>query len=215
MLRTHLTRLNGFLVKSLILMPQESVCESGDKRYHGWHARWNNWWMKRTTFINWVWGLTMNFTGALTSVYVLLWKGKQRYFNEQLQETKAGDSCCTWKNLKLLLRNGSESSGAAARTANAAKTSVTTSFNRFFAIYLLFGISKVGPSIKPAIIFKWLPRFERQKNLNYERSLYRRFVRSLKNLNETRQKVLTVFHLVYLKTEQTLASPLSVIFYLI
>ena len=72
----------------------------------------------------------MNFTGALTSVYVLLWKGKQRYFNEQLQETK-GDSCFTWKNLKQLLRNGPESSGAAARTANAAKTSVTTSFNRF------------------------------------------------------------------------------------
>ena len=48
-----------------------------------------------------------------------------------------GDSCFTWKNLKQLLRNGSESSGAAARTSNAVKTSVTPSFNRFFAIYLL------------------------------------------------------------------------------
>ena len=27
--------LNSFLVKSPILMPQESACESGDKRYHG------------------------------------------------------------------------------------------------------------------------------------------------------------------------------------
>ena len=33
MLRTHKTLLNSFLVKSPILMPQESVCESGDKRY--------------------------------------------------------------------------------------------------------------------------------------------------------------------------------------
>ena len=32
-----------------------------------------------------------------------------------------------------------------------------------------------------------------RKNLNYERLLYRRFVRSLNNLNQRRQQVLTVF----------------------
>ena len=41
--------------------------------------------------------------------------------------------------------------------------------------------------------FKWLPRFQRPKILNYERLLYRRFVRSLNNLNQRRQQVLTVF----------------------
>ena len=51
-LKRCLTRLKSFLVKSPILMPQESVCESGDKRYHGWHARWNNESVKGTTFIN-------------------------------------------------------------------------------------------------------------------------------------------------------------------
>ena len=53
-------------------------------------------------------------------VTLKLRKEKQRYFNEQLQETK-GDSRGTWKNLKQLLGNCSKSSGAAARTANEAK----------------------------------------------------------------------------------------------
>ena len=35
--------------------------------------------------------------------------------------------------------------------------------------------------------------FNVRKNLNYERLLYRRFVRSLNNLNQRRQQVLTVF----------------------
>ena len=133
---------------------------------------------------------TVNFTGALTSVYVLLWKGKKRYFKEQLQETK-GDSCFTWKNLKQLLRNGSESRGAAARTANATKASVITSFNRFFAIYLKFGISKVGPSITLAIIFQMAASISTSEKFKLQKiTVYRRFVRSLKNLNQRRQQVL-------------------------
>ena len=53
-------------------------------------------------------------------VTLRLRKEKQRYFNEQLRETK-GDSRETWKNLKQLLRNCSKSSSDAARTANEAK----------------------------------------------------------------------------------------------
>ena len=63
-------------------------------------------------------------------VTLKLRKEKQRYFNEQLRETK-GDSRGTWKNLKQLLGRGSKSSGAAARTANEAKEKCNI-FNRFF-----------------------------------------------------------------------------------
>ena len=62
-------------------------------------------------------------------VTLKLRKEKQRYFNEQLCETK-GDSRGTWKNLEQLLGNGSKSSSAAARTANEAKDKFHI-FNRF------------------------------------------------------------------------------------
>ena len=56
-------------------------------------------------------------------VTLKLRKEKQRYFNDQLRQTKR-DSRGTWRNLKQLLGNGSKSSGATARTANEAKKQV-------------------------------------------------------------------------------------------
>ena len=56
-------------------------------------------------------------------VTLKLRKEKQRYFNDQLRETKR-DSRGTWRNLKQLLGNGAKSSGATARTANEAKKQV-------------------------------------------------------------------------------------------
>ena len=76
-------------------------------------------------------------------------KEEQKYFSEQLRETK-GDSRGTWKNLKQLLGNGSKSSGAAGRTANEAKDKCNI-FNRFF-VSCAEDFNKVDPSIKRAII---------------------------------------------------------------
>ena len=51
-----------------------------------------------------------------------------------------------------------------------------------------------GPPITLATIFQMAASISTsEKNLNYERLLYRRFVRSLNNLNQRRQQVLTVF----------------------
>ena len=90
-------------------------------------------------------------------VTLKLRKEKQRYFNEQLQETKR-DSHGTWKNLKQLLGNGSKTSGAPARTANEAKDKCNI-FNRFF-VSCAEDLRSAHRSSTQSF-FKWLPQFER------------------------------------------------------
>ena len=110
-------------------------------------------------------------------VTLKLRKEKQRYFNEQLRETK-GDSRGTWKNLKQLLGNGSKSSGAAARTANEAKDKCNI-FNRFFVSCA--GDLRLTHRSSTRSFFKWLPQIDRPEKFKLKRSLYRRFIRFLKN----------------------------------
>ena len=110
-------------------------------------------------------------------VTLKLRKEKQRYFNEQLRETK-GDSRGTWKNLKQLLGRGSKSSGAAARTANEAKEKCNI-FNRFF-VSRAEDLRSTHRSSARSFSNGCLKLIVHE-HLNYERSLYRRFVRLLKN----------------------------------
>ena len=90
-------------------------------------------------------------------VTLKLRKEKQRYFNEQLRETK-GDSRGTWENLKQVLGNGSKSYGAAARKTNEAKDKCNI-FNRFFVSCAEDLRLTHRSSVRS--FFKWLPQIDR------------------------------------------------------
>ena len=102
-------------------------------------------------------------------VTLKLRKEKQRYFNEQLRETK-GESRGTWKNLKQPLGNGSKSSGAAARTANETKDKYNI-FNRVFVTCA--GDLRLTHRSSTRSFFKWLPQIDRPEKSKLKRSLYR------------------------------------------
>ena len=115
-------------------------------------------------------------------VTLKLRKEKQRYFNEQLRETK-GDSRGTWKNLKQLLGNGSKSSSAAARTANEAKDK----FHIFYSLLcLLCGRYKVDSSIKRTIFFKWLPQIDRPQKFKLQKITVSEVRKALKELKSNK-----------------------------
>ena len=103
-------------------------------------------------------------------------KEKQRYFNEQLRETK-GDSRGTWKNLKQLLGNGSKSSSAAARTANEAKDKFHI-FNRFFLSCAEDLRSTHRSSARS--FFKWLPQVDRPEKFKLRKITVSEVCKTLK-----------------------------------
>ena len=89
-----------------------------------------------------------------------------------------GDSRGTCKNLKQLPGNGSKSSGAAARTANDSKDKCNI-FNRFFVSSA--EDLRLTHRSSARSLFKWLSQIDRPEKIKLKRSLYRRFVRLLKN----------------------------------
>ena len=136
-------------------------------------------------------------------------KEKQRYFNEQLQETK-GDSRGTWKNLKQLLGNGSKSSSTAAGTANEAKDKCNN-FNRFF----VSGAEDLRSTYRSSALsfFKWLPQIDRPEKFKLRKiavSQVRKALTELKSKKAT--GVDGIPSRLIIDGSDALASPLSVIF---
>ena len=142
-------------------------------------------------------------------VTLKLRKEKQRYFNEQLRETKE-DSRWTWKNLKQLLGNGSKSSGAAARTANEAKDKCNI-FNRFFVSCAEDLRSTHRSSARS--FFKWLPEIDRPEKFKLRKITVSEVRKALKELKSKKATGVDGIPSRLLKDgSDALASPLSVIF---
>ena len=120
-------------------------------------------------------------------------KEKQRYYSEQLRETR-GDSRGTRKNLKQLLGNGSKNSNAAARTANEAKDKCNT-FNRFF-VSCAEDLRSIHRSSARSFS-KWLPQIDRPEKFNLRKITVSEVSKALKDLKPKKLQVLMVFHLVY------------------
>ena len=142
-------------------------------------------------------------------VTLKLRKEKQRYFNEQLRETK-GDSRGTWKNLKQLLGNCSKSSGAAARTANEAKEKCNI-FNRFFVSCAEDLRSTHRSSARS--FFKWLPQIDRPGKFKLRKITVSEVRKALKELKSKKATgVDGIPSRLFKDGSDALASPLSVIF---
>ena len=142
-------------------------------------------------------------------VTLKLRKEKQRYFNEQLRETK-GDSRGTWKNLKQLLGNCSKSSGAAARTANEAKEKCNI-FNRFFVSCAEDLRSTHRSSARS--FFKWLPQIDRPGKFKLRKITVSEVRKALKELKSKKATGVDGIPSRLLKNgSDAMASPLSVIF---
>ena len=142
-------------------------------------------------------------------VTLKLRKEKQRYFNEQLRETK-GDTRETWKNVKQLLGNGSKSSGAAARTANEAKDKCNI-FNRFFVSCAEDLRSTYQSSVRS--FSKWLPQIDRQEKFKLRKITVSEVRKALKELKSKKATGVDGIPARLLKDgADALASPLSVIF---
>ena len=142
-------------------------------------------------------------------VTLKLRKEKQRYFNEQLRETK-GDSRGTWKNLKQLLGNCSKSSGAAARTANEAKEKCNI-FNRFFVSCAEDLRSTHRSSARS--FFKWLPQINRPQKFKLWKITVSEVRKALKELKSNKATGVDGIPSHLLKDgSDALASPLSAIF---
>ena len=136
-------------------------------------------------------------------------KEKQRYFNDQLRETKR-DSRGTWRNLKQLLRNGSKSSGATARTANEAKNKCNI-FNRFFVSCAEDLRSTYRSSARS--IFKWLPQIDHPEKFKLRKITVSEVCKALKELKSKKATGVDGIPARLLKDgSDALASPLSVIF---
>ena len=142
-------------------------------------------------------------------VTLRLRKEKQRYFNEQLRETK-GDSRETWKNLKQLLRNCSKSSSDAARTANEAKDKCNIS-NCFFVSCAEDLRSTHRSSARS--FFKWLPQIDRPGKFKLRKITVSEVRKALKELKSKKATGVDGIPSRLLKDgSDALASPLSVIF---
>ena len=136
-------------------------------------------------------------------------KEKQRYFNEQLRETK-GDSHRTWKILKQLLGNAAKSSGAAGRTANEAKDK-SNIFNCFFVSCAEDLRSTHRSSARS--FFKWLPQIDRPEKFKLQKITVSEVCKTLKELKSKKATGVDGIPSHLLKNgSDTLASPLSVIF---
>ena len=142
-------------------------------------------------------------------VTLRLRKEKQRYFNEQLRETK-GDSRETWKNLKQLLRNCSKSSSDAARTTNEAKDKCNIS-NCFFVSCAEDLRSTHRSSARS--FFKWLPQIDRPEKCKLRKITVLEVRKALKQLKSKKATGVDGIPSSLLKDgADALASPVSVNF---
>ena len=142
-------------------------------------------------------------------VTLKLRKEKQRYFNEQLRETR-GDSCRTWKNRKQLLGSASKSSGAAACKANEAKDKCNI-FNRFFVSCAQDLRSTHRSSARS--FFKWLPQINRPEKFKLRKITVSEVCKALKELKSKKATGVDGIPSRLLKDgADALASTLSVIF---